>query len=300
MQATGSLPQHSVYQIVTEQVIEQLKQGVAPWRKPWSTLPPRNLLSQRAYTGLNTILLACRGYGSPYWLTFNQATRLGGHIRQGEKSALVTFWKIGEYTKRKIDADGEATDEKGRSILLRYYRVFNLEQTDGIADKLGLTSVSRVPSIEQCDSIVAAMPNRPAIEQHSQAHYRPSTDTVGMPSRNAFGNAESYYATLFHELTHSTGHLSRVGRDGIEKLERFGSESYSREELVAELGSAMLCGVCGIAPATIENSASYLQSWINVLKSDSRMIVSASSAAQKAADYIRGIRKESQTETEAQ
>jgi antirestriction protein ArdC len=280
----------SVYEIITEQVIEQLKQGVAPWRKPWTTSQPRNLTSQREYTGLNTFLLAGQGYASPFWLTFNQAAKLGGTVRKGEKSTLVVFWKIGEYHRQNPETR-EVSEKLSKSILLRYYRVFNLEQTDGIADKLGLASQHRVPRIEECERIVTAMPNPPSREQSSRAFYRPSNDTVGMPAKDSFHSAEGFYATLFHELTHSTGHASRVGRDGIDKLERFGSESYSREELVAELGSAMLCGVCGISPAVIDNSASYLQSWINVLKSDSRLIVSASGAAQKAADYIRGIRK---------
>ena len=286
MEATASLPQHSsVYQIVTEQIIKQLESGVAPWSKPWTTSAPKNLITQREYSGFNVIMLASQGYGSPYWLTFNQAGKLGGRIKQGERSSLVTVWQFGEYTKHDAET-GE--NERRKSALLRYYRVFNLTQTEGIADKLGLSNTPRLPSIETCERIVAEMPNPPRREQSDHAWYRPSCDTVGMPHKDAFQSAEGYYATLFHELTHSTGHPSRVGREGIEKLERFGSESYSKEELVAELGSAMLCGVCGIAPATIENSASYLQSWINCLKSDSRLIVSAASQAQKAADYILG------------
>jgi antirestriction protein ArdC len=130
------------------------------------------------------------------------------------------------------------------------------------------------------------MPNRPCIEQDGKAWYRPSTDVVGIPSRNAFNAAEVYYATLFHELTHSTGHPSRIGREGIEDLNTFGSESYSKEELVAEMGAAMLCGVTGIEPATIDNSAAYLKCWIDALRGDSKLIISAASAAQKAADYI--------------
>jgi antirestriction protein ArdC len=132
------------------------------------------------------------------------------------------------------------------------------------------------------------MPNKPAMAQHMQASYRPATDTVSMPAKTAFSNPEDYYSTLFHELIHSTGHQSRVGRDGIQRVESFGSESYSREELVAELGAALLCGVTGIIPATLTNSASYLKSWIEVLKGDSKLIVSAASQAQKGADFIQG------------
>jgi len=126
----------------------------------------------------------------------------------------------------------------------------------------------------------------------------PSRDSVGMPARGLFHSSEEFYSTLFHELTHSTGHTSRVGREGIEQLNKFGSESYSREELIAEMGAAMLCGVTGIAPATLENSAAYLKTWIARLKSDSKLIVQAASAAQKAADYIRNIKANS-TESEA-
>jgi antirestriction protein ArdC len=277
-----SKPLASVYDIVTEQVIKQLESGVAPWRKPWRTEMPCNLLSQKPYRGLNVFLLASQGYESRYWLTFNQANKLGGHVKKGEHSSLVTFWHIGE---EKTDAEGKKT----RPFLLRYYRVFNLCQTEGIAEKLGLGESPRpVASIQQCEAIVASMPNAPRMEQSNAAWYRPSTDTVGMPARGLFSSAEEYYSTLFHEMTHSTGHASRIGREGIEILNTFGSESYSKEELVAEMGAAMLCGVTGIAPATLQNSAAYLKTWIERLKSDSRLLVSAASAAQKAADYIRG------------
>jgi antirestriction protein ArdC len=276
----------SVYEIVTEQVIRQLEQGVAPWRKPWRTELPVNLVSGKPYRGLNVFLLGSQGYGSRYWLTFNQAAKLGGHIRKGERSSLVTFWHIGE---EKIIRNADGIDRKSKPFLLRFYRVFNIEQTEGIADKLGLTGASpRIPDLQQCEAIVTGMPNAPAREQSDRAWYRPSTDTVGMPSRNLFNSAEEFYSTLFHELTHSTGHASRVGREGIEQLNTFGSESYSREELIAEMGAAMLCGVTGIAPSTIQNSAAYLQSWIERLRGDSKLLVSAASQAQKAADYILG------------
>jgi antirestriction protein ArdC len=253
---------------------------------------PCNLVSGRAYRGLNTFLLGSQGYASRYWLTFNQANKIGGHVKKGEHSSLVTFWHIGE---EKIKSDGT----KSRPFLLRYYRVFNLTQTEGIAEKLELGNASpRVPSIEGCEAIVAGMPNAPKMEQSNAAWYRPSSDTVGMPARPLFNSAEEYYSTLFHELTHSTGHASRIGREGIEQLNTFGSESYSKEELVAEMGAAMLCGVTGIAPATLQNSAAYLKTWIARLKSDSRLLVSAASAAQKASDYILGHSHAVESETE--
>jgi antirestriction protein ArdC len=284
MQATTSLPQHSsVYQIVTEQIIKQLESGTAPWHKPWHCETPRNLISKKEYRGLNVLALASQGYGSPHWLTFNQAKALGAHVRKGERSTLVTFWKIGKYEKQDPDS-GEL--ETRKSVLLRYYRVFNIEQCEGVSALHSTRTV--VNPIEECEGIVSQMPNSPKYEQDARAWYRPSTDTVGMPSRNAFNSAPEYHSTLFHELTHSTGHPSRIGREGIEKLNTFGSESYSREELVAEIGAAMLCGIAGIAPRTLDNSAAYLQSWIQILKGDSRLVISAATQAQRAADYILG------------
>jgi antirestriction protein ArdC len=286
----------NVYEIVTDRIIAQLEAGVSPWRKPWSSKPPANLLSQKEYRGLNTFLLGSQGHASRYWLTFNQANKLGGHIRKGEKSSLVVFWNIGE--EKTIVNRATGAERKSKPILLRYYSVFNLTQTEGIAEKLGLDKqVPVIPSIEDCESIVAAMPNPPAREQSARAFYRPANDSVGMPARELFSSPEAFYATLFHELTHSTGHTSRIGREGIEQLNEFGSESYSREELIAEMGAAMLCGVTGISPAVLDNSAAYLANWIQVLKGDSKLLVQAASAAQKAADYIRGITPKSAGET---
>jgi antirestriction protein ArdC len=288
----------NVYEIVTEQVIKQLESGVAPWRKPWRCEPPCNLVSGKEYRGINPFLLASQGYGSRYWLTFAQANKLGGHVKKGEKSSIVVFWNVGQ---EKIVRNADGIERKSKPILLRYYSVFNIEQTEGIADKLGLgNSTPRVPNIEACDSIVKAMPNAPAMQQDARACYRPSTDTVGMPSKSLFNSSEEYYSTLFHELTHSTGHTSRVGREGIKQLNTFGSESYSKEELIAEMGAAMLCGVTGIAPATIQNSASYLQHWIQRLRGDSKLLISAASQAQKAADFIRNTSAKSEEITESE
>jgi antirestriction protein ArdC len=270
----------SVYQIITEQVIKQLESGVAPWRKPWRTEVPTSLGSLKPYRGLNVLLLASQGYASRYWLTFNQAAKIGGHVKKGEHGTIVSFWKIGEYEQKD-------TGEKRDSFLLRYYRVFNLEQTEGIAEKLGLDKPeTRIPSIETCEQIVAKMPHCPRLEDSNAAWYRPLPDPIGMPHQQKFDTAESFYATLFHELAHSTGHPSRVGREGIENVNSFASNSYSKEELVAEMSSAFLCGVSGISPAVIGQSAAYLQSWISKLKGDSRLLVSAASAAQKASDFI--------------
>jgi len=270
----------TAYEIVTESIIMQLESGVAPWRKPWRTEAPANLVSKKEYRGINIFLLASQGYGSRYWLTYRQAQALGGNVKKGAHGSKVVFWKIDEY-KKENEETGETENRK--SILLRYYVVFNLEQCEGIKSPEPAPTIN---PIEQCESIVERMPNPPRFEQDSQASYRPSTDTVGMPARSAFDSAEKYYSTFFHELTHSTGHPSRLGREGIVNHNPFGSDEYSKEELVAEMGAAMLCGVAGIESQTLDNSAAYLQTWIERLRSDSRLIVSAASQAQKAADYI--------------
>jgi len=287
----------NVYEIVTEKIIAQLESGAAPWSKPWHSEPPVNLVSQKEYRGLNVFLLGSQGFGSKYWLTFNQAAKLGGHVKKGEKSSLVIFWNIGEEKTRVNPETGK--ESKTKPVLLRYYSVFNLTQTEGIAERLGIDKQTPVvPSIDDCESIAAGMPNPPARAQSDKAWYRPSNDTVGMPARELFASSEGYYTTLFHELTHSTGHASRIGREGIEQLNTFGSELYSKEELIAEMGASMLAGVCGISPAVIDNSAAYLSNWIRVLKGDSKLLVQAASAAQKAADFIRGLSKPVELEEE--
>jgi antirestriction protein ArdC len=282
----------TAYEIVTASIIKQLESGVAPWRKPWRTGTPANLVSKKEYRGINIFLLASQGYGSRYWVTYRQAQALGGTVRNGQHGSKVVFWKIGEL--RRENQETEET-ENHKSILLRYYTVFNLERCEGI---MSPDPARAINPIEQCETIVKSMPNPPGFVQDERACYRPLTDTVGMPARSGFDSAEEYYSALFHEMTHSTGHPSRLGRAGIMHHNPFGSEDYSKEELVAEMGAAMLCGATGIESRTLGNSAAYLQTWINKLETDSRLIVSAASQAQKAADYILG-RSAAETESDA-
>ena len=281
-----SRPRSSVYEIITAQILAGLEGGEIPWRKPWRTLPPANLITKKPYRGINTFLLGFAGYGSQYWLTFNQAKQLGGNIRRGEHGTKIVFWKFNTYETET--ADGETEERK--SAFLRYYTVFNLEQTERLKALLDLPPAF---PIESAESIVRGMPNPPAFEQDSRASYIPSCDVITIPSRTAFDSQEEYYGTLFHELTHATGHAKRLGRDGFDTPQQFGSESYSREELIAEMGSAMLCGVAGIEQSTLANSAAYLKGWIARLNADSKLVISAAGAAQKAADYIRGESKDS-------
>src|SRR6202047_680570 len=256
-------PRHltrSVYDIITARIVEELERGVVPWRRPWSAKLPVNLISQKEYRGLNVLTLGSQGFPSRFWLTFNQATKLGGRIRRGEHASPVIYWNIGrerEYTTR----EGETRVSK--PFLLRYSNVFNLSQTEGIdLPESALQETRTNNPIEECERIVAGMPHRPAFEQSDKAWYAPGRDVVGMPSIGLFRSSEEYYSTYFQELTHSTGHKSRVHRDGFESLQSFGSASYSKEELGAEVGAAMLCGVTGIENRTNENSVAYIWRWM--------------------------------------
>jgi antirestriction protein ArdC len=283
---TGGNAMPSVYEIVTEKIIKQLESGVAPWRKPWTCQTPTNLFTQKEYRGLNIFTLASQGFSSKFWLTFNQARKLGGRIRKGEKSSPVIFWNIGD--ERAMTAQ-DGTKETSRPLLLRYYSVFNLSQAEGIDIPASLLQeTSTTNPIETCEQLVTSMPNPPTFVQSDKAWYSPTNDVVGMPARGLFHSSEGYYATEFHELAHSTGHAKRLHRENFDNPVSFGSESYSKEELVAEMAAAMLCGIAGIEQKTLENSAAYLKTWIARLKSDSRLFVSAASQAQKAADFIQG------------
>jgi len=275
----------STYELITEQVIKALETGTAPWHRPWSSALPMNLVSQKEYRGLNVFTLAMAGYGSRYWLSYKQALKLGGHVRKGEKASTVVFWQIGE---EKLNAK---TGKLSRPFLLRHSSVFNLTQCDGIdLPKSVFEHEKRDPfqAIETAESIVANMPKAPRFEQSGSAWYRPSTDTIGLPAKESFTAPAGYYATAFHELGHSTGHASRLHRPDFDNPMHFGSETYSREELIAELTSSFLCGVAGIERQTVANSASYLASWIKALRGDSRLIVTGASQAQRAADCILG------------
>jgi antirestriction protein ArdC len=276
----------SVYEIITDKIIKQLESGVAPWRRPWTCQPPANLITQKEYRGLNVFTLASQGYPSRFWLTFNQTSKLGGKIRKGEKSSPVIFWSVGEEGET-VTSDGK--QDTSRRFLLRYYKVFNFAQTEGIDIPASLLKETRTnDAISTCEQIIANMPNPPAFEQSHKAWYSASSDVVGMPDRGLFHSSEEYYATQFHELAHSTGHAKRLHRENFDNPVAFGSDSYSKEELIAEMTAAMLCGIAGIEQSTLENSAAYLKTWIGRLKSDSRLIVSAASHAQKAADFIQG------------
>ena len=281
-----------IYDLITDRIIALLEQGVIPWRKSWDAASgaPRNLVSAKPYRGINAMLLASLGFSSPWFLTFNQAKSLGGAIRRGAHGFPVVFWKFLEAAAGP-DGEEERTGSKDRVPLLRYYTVFNLDQTEGIpAEKIPAQESRRFDPIEACQRIVDGMPQRPEIRHttEARAYYRPSTDSVTMPLRESFHTAAEYFSTLYHELTHSTGALNRLARKSLADWAPFGTADYSREELVAEMGAGFLCAHAGIESATLENSAAYIRSWLQVLMDDRRAVIVAAGQAQKAADFILG------------
>jgi antirestriction protein ArdC len=283
-----------VYAIVTERIINLLEQGVVPWRRPWSGGGlPRNLVSRKAYRGINHFLLSASKFVQPYWLTMRQAIELGGNIRRGEESSIIVFWKVNDRPGEvKNDEADEAEPERShrRRFVLRYYRAWNVEQCELPAPVLEtvpkIETYSHDP-IEAVDRIVSGMPNPPVLEHAgSRAVYSSMTDRITMPPRNLFVSAEEYGATLFHELTHSTGHEKRLSRESVTKATEFGSALYSKEELIAEMGGAYLCAEAGISNAVIDNQAAYVGGWLKKLHDDRRLAIHAAAQAQKAADYI--------------
>lgn len=284
-----------VYQIVTDRIVRLLEAGTIPWHQPWksSSLWPQNMVSRRPYRGINVFLLSAARYASPYWLTFRQVRTLGGRVRKGEQAFPVVFWKI-----FREESD---TDEPKRIPFLRYYSVFNVGQCEEIAAPvIPVEGNPKFEPIARCEQVVSDMPKRPAINHAGgRACYQPSFDTVTMPEPKLFESGELYYATLFHELVHSTGHLSRLNRKEVAEPNRFGSDPYSREELVAEMGAAFLCGHCDIENQTVDQSASYVQSWLARLKEDRKLVVLAAAQAQKACDFILDVKHEDEGPAES-
>ena len=279
----------NVYEIVTQRVMSELEKGVIPWKKPWTVSGgmPRNYVTKRPYTGINPFLLLLEHFSSPYWLTMKQANGLGGKIRKGEKPSFVIFWKW--LLKEEKDKQGNTTPEK--VPLLRYYYVFNITQTEGIAWEKDVADSSVKQPLKECEKVIAQMPNRPEIKtSRDRAAYSPGNDVILMPDFKTFLSPENYYCTLFHELAHSTGHSSRLNRGGFTGTADI--ENYSKEELVAEMGAAFLCGHTEIMQNTVTNSAAYIQHWLEKLSKDKRLIVTAAAQAQKASDYILGIPSE--------
>ena len=272
------------YEKVTARMIAQLEAGTAPWQKPWQGgdaklggLPVS--AHGHKYRGINLLILMSAGYASPVWLTYNQAKKLGGNVRKGEKGTAVLLWKRGR-TYTETSAAGEESERRG--FYATTFTVFNAEQCEGLPETIAPV-VEPVPASELVAGYLAD--GGPKLTHGGdRAFYSPMGDYVAMPKPTDFASFDHYLSTLFHELTHSTGHASRLAR-----LENgpFGSHAYSKEELVAELGAAFLCARAGVENKAVEaNSAAYLRNWLTAFKGDPKMLVQAASAAQKAVDHI--------------
>ncbi len=281
-----------VYAMVTNRIIEHLEKGVVPWQQPWTKAGvPRNLITQKAYRGINVWLLSSLEQEQNQFLTFKQVKELGGNVNKGEKAQEVIFWKW-------IEIENPKTKEMEKKPFLRYYNVFNVSQCTGIPEsKIPVKAARRNDPIEECEKIINEMPNRPEIRhtQHS-AYYQKKDDYVNMPKMETFKDSESYYGALFHELVHSSGHQNRLNRKEITEKNAFGTEQYAIEELTAEMGAAYLKSKAGIPMEKLENNAAYIQSWLKRLKEDKKFIVHASAQAQKATDYILNIQIEKELE----
>lgn len=275
-----------VYQLVTDRVIAALEAGQIAWRKPWHAAYglPRNYVSGRAYTGINAFLLHLVG-GRPFFLTFRQAKELGGNIRKGAKGLPVIYYNVTTRTNQQ-------TGEEEKTPFIKYYTVFSVDDVEGIDLVLPEQPEARAHEpLAAAEALVTNWATCPRIEHGGgQAYYVPGPDFVRVPRPETFTSGEAYYSTLFHELTHATGHPSRLDRpDLAEALRPGGRAGYAREELTAEMGAAFLCGHAGLNPgATLENTAAYLQFWLEQLRGDKKLVVQAASRAQRAAEFILG------------
>jgi antirestriction protein ArdC len=276
-----------LYDEVSARIIAELERGAAPWVKPWSATPgqnvPQNAVSGRPYSGCNVILLWLardRGWSRPRFLTFKQALEAGGNVRKGERGTKVIFVKQLQVQDR--DADAET-----RLVPMLRDTVFNVDQCDGLPDSIRAGKPVGVRNFEErhllADDFVRAT-GADVREGHGEAYYAPGHDFISMPAFRAFKGADHFYNVAFHELTHWTGHKSRLDRD---LKNRFGSRAYAAEELVAELGAAFLCAEFSI-DGDVRN-AGYMKTWLALLRSDKRAFFTACSKASQAAEYLRGL-----------
>ena len=268
-----------IYKEVSDRIIAQLENGVIPWQKPW--IASNQAISRRTgkpYSLLNQMLLGMPGE----YLTFAQCQKEGGKIKKGAKSQMVVFWKW-------VETEDEETHEKKQVPFLRYFNVFHIDQCEGLKAKHQKELPNTANADKAADAIIHDYCERSGVKLHHQegdrAFYRPSTDSITLPLLAQFSETAEYYSTAFHELTHSTGHASRLNR--LEKTAFFGTEAYSKEELVAEIGAATLVNAAGLETAnSFRNSAAYVQNWLKVLKDDKRFIVGAAGKAEKAVALI--------------
>ncbi|SRR5260221_3706798 len=298
-----------VYQLVTDQIIAKLEQSIVPWihylkSGPRGHQSPKNLVTKKPYRGLNVLLLGMSEFTSPWWLTFHQCNDLGGRVRKNEHGTIILFWKRLDQPEADHDEQEPAEHEHDRPhFVLRYYRVWNSQQCDGLTIPEPETSTlieDDITPIERAEEIARSYLTRPNAPQFTEvdyartASYSPVFDVITMAASKFHISAEEYAVAKFHEAIHSTSAPTRLNRK-LESLNGNHSD-YSREELVAELGASMLCALSGILDRTIDNSSAYISGWLKVLRSDKRAIVVAAGAAQRATDLICGDQKQAKVE----
>lgn len=277
------------FQMIRERVIQLMKTEGSNWTKTWiGGGSPINFSTKKPYRGMNHFWLAIQGFSSNEWGTFNQWSDKGYQIKKGSKSSFVVFCELKPKKKEWLEgAELEAFQQTGKLpnyFLWKVYRVFNADQIEGYESTnivKNRTTELTVQEALEIDQFIKATGAK--INEHGQPHYKPSTDTIGMPNIKAFYSDVDYYSTLLHELTHWTGHQSRCDR---EMSGMFGTESYAKEELVAEIGSAFLCSLKGVEKTVRPDHASYLNNWIEIISESDNALQSAFSQAQKAVDYL--------------
>lgn len=290
-----------IYEKINSIILDNIDNHEIPWRKAWNsyTIPPKNLISKKYYSGINVLLLslatAKKNYKSPYWLTFNQCKDLQGSVKKGERSTLIVFWT--KFTK-EIENQNEELEDK-EFPCLRYYLIFNTEQctlpekiTDKINNEIAEKKKNKKTTKNYKKKICEDLIKNYKIEirnNESMAFYSPKFDYISLPTIKQFNNSFEYYSTLYHEIIHSTGHKKRLNRSGIVDIQKFGSHDYSKEELIAEIGSSYFCAMAGISNKVIENQLSYLKNWLIVLNNNKKWLVQAFGQASKAIDFICNI-----------
>lgn len=280
-----------IYQEITEAILASLEAGVVPWHQPWSGGQlPTSMSTNKPYRGINAFLLGLSPYASPWWGTYRQIQEFGGQVRKGERATQVVFWKrltVGTTAEERAAGRGNTK----QIPLLRHFSVFNAEQCDGLPTRYAAAEPRAIDfdPIAEAEAIISGYPSPPKIHHRGdRAYYVPRLDEIVIPPSSAFESAHDYYSTIFHEASHSTGHASRLARPTLLESHHFGDPNYSREELVAEMGAAMLSGVAGIAHRTVPQNAAYIGSWLKVLRGDPKMVIQAAAQAQKVCDLILG------------
>ena len=267
-----------IYSEITNRIIAQMESGVIPWHKPWVSGKAVSHVTGKPYSLLNQMLLGKPGE----YITFKQCQQEGGQVKKGEKASMVVFWKWLEH-------EDEETGEKKEVPYLRYYNVFHIDQCEGLTAKHQITPSQTAEPCATADAIIADYISRSGVtlchKKSDRAYYQPLADTIVIPLREQFAETAEYYSTSFHEIAHSSGHESRLNR--LDKTAFFGTDTYSKEELCAEIAAASLVSHCGIeTSSSFRNSAAYIQNWLQVLKNDKRFIVSAAGKAEKAVQLI--------------